>query len=231
MKYYQYQHLPGWKAERRVITGPGGHVVVIDRRIAIKLKGNARWCVMHIESGNSHCFSSQRKAKEAIRLLAVGNDEWGILPPEPKTISPIELVEQAETTVLPPDGSSSSPHNQISQLLIDAFPDEEITRIFEELLTAEKPDGSPDWSTRRGALRDMLAYRNGQPLKMEMIIHRTEDTSEEAIVNRLSSDPTYLQAMVITLQQLLAMQTAQLNPTQPANTQCDQPTDSETKQD
>lgn len=206
MKQYQYSHLPGWNAERRVVNGCGGHVVLIDRNEAPAIKGTERWCLTHLPSGNSRCFGSRRKAMEVIRTLAVGVDNaWDILPfGENDKITTVELMEEAGvvTRIAQPEGPSNA---QISAILTAAFPDAKVVELIEELIAAKKPDGTPDWPTREKGVRLMLSYRNGMPLKMEMIVHRNEALDDAAILERIGTDPIYRQAMLDTLQTLLSL--------------------------
>jgi len=202
-----YIDLPGFVSERELKCLPGGHVVLFDRHENPTLKGTSRWLVMHFPSGSSASFPSQTKARDALKILQLGRDEWNILPCEAPTgdLSRIKprsesgmvqnLSESEKKQMLNPSPGESV--GQFGLVLNEKFDDNQIGDWIRELCTAEKDNGEPDWTTREKGLKLLLSYREGTPIQRQETI--VKDTiSPEDVLKRLKNNQKYREAFLDT---------------------------------
>ena len=202
-----YSDMPGFVAERELKCLPGGHVVLFDRHENPTLKGTSRWLVMHFPSGGSASFSGQAKAKDALKVLQLGRDEWGLLPCEAPMGDLNRLKPRAESGMVQnmseaekkqmlnpsPQGGES----QFGSVLTEKFDDDQIGEWIRELCTAEKDNGEPDWTTREKGLKLLLSYREGTPIQRQETI--VKDTiSPEDVLKRLKNNKKYREAFLDT---------------------------------
>lgn len=211
MSQYVYSELPGWECEKLVKAGPGGYVVLIDRRKAPEVAGTSRWAVVHMPSQKSQTFPSREKARDAMKILALGRDErWGVLPYEAR---PGELPGKTgrpgfrtrpspdEQQTMMAQGGTPQTGGRFSLVLTEEFEDGEIGTWLRELCEAKKtiivgkgedaqPIEEPDWMTREKGLRLLLNYREGTPVQRQETT--VKDTiSPEDIIKRLRKDSKY----------------------------------------
>jgi len=104
------------------------------------------------------------------------------------------------------ESSQQGSLGNLSAMLRTAFDEKCVQQYLTDLLTASKPVYStgngeqkvigetPDWATRKDALKLLLAYRDGMPLKRkeEVVSHQSSDAQ---VIANLANKPGYRHAM------------------------------------
>lgn len=176
-----------------------------------------RWAVEWVPATRKKgraCFiyvDTVRTAEACFRSLAVGKtDHWGLFevvapPDEGAELKPNGKQNDAGT---PPGGGPLvlAADTPLTTALKGNFLTPQIVKLFEAQLEANRPiyatvDGNqevvayePDWATRREALKLLLHYREGLPVKRVEEITRHE-TSNEEVLSRIATKPGYREAM------------------------------------
>lgn len=166
-----------------------------------------RWAVEWHPGGRGKPLYVHLKTRDVsarcFRDLAKGEvDRWGLF----EILEPAKSGDVSET-VNPPDGGGGeivkapiARGTPLTAALIERFDAPRIVELFEDLLGATRPiyasiEGDqqvvgyePDWATRRDALKTMLSYRDGLPVKKIEEIRRSEGSTEEGLAH-LASNP------------------------------------------
>lgn len=171
------------------------------------------------ESRHVH-FRNQREALACFRGLGKGQpDRWGMFEfPEKKPRKKKQDVAQKETPPPPGGGEvappAETPKNELAiyrgmpltPAFKEAFTTDEIIAKIKQMMDAERPiyatvDGTqsvvghePDWQTQREALKALLNYREGLPVKRVEEI-RTNVVSAADIERKIVTSPAYCDAL------------------------------------
>jgi len=166
-----------------------------------------RWAVEWVPGGKGKplfvYLPNFRTARACFRSLAAGKqpDRWGLFEVQ---------VDQSGQTVCqtdpqPPGGEGDARpaiarNAPLTPTLVTEFTSPEIVAVLRDMLQASRPiyassDGSqqvvgyePDWNTRREALKMLLHYRDGLPLKrVEEVRHET--VSHDQMLQSLMKSP------------------------------------------
>jgi hypothetical protein len=171
-------------------------------------KGEA-WALEWIPGGKGKPlfvhFRSRDESSRAFRSLSAGKerDRWGLF--EIQTAEPEKSENGSETDPQPPGGEGDARpaiarNAPLTPTLVQEFTSPEIVAVLRDMLQASRPiyassEGSqqvvgyePDWNTRREALKMLLHYRDGLPLKrVEEVRHET--VSHDQMLQSLMKSP------------------------------------------
>jgi hypothetical protein len=177
--------------------GKAGHLRMWDCKLGAPMgmgEANERWAVEWVPGGRGEgChvhLRTIRIAQACLRGIAAGKaDQWGLFElPENK-----EGRDVPKTEVSDQGGGGGgelavvTPGMPLTRALMLAFDAPYVIEKLKEMLDATRPvyaseDGSqkvvdhePDWATRRDAMKLLLSYRDGMPIK------RTEEIKSSAM--------------------------------------------------
>lgn len=143
---------------------------------------------------------NQRTAMTCFRTLAKadGVDRWGLFVLQ----EPEQAKQNGSQTESPPQGGGGglviARDTPLTRALVASFDTLEVIALLREQLAATRPiyassDGNqevvgyePDWPTRREALKTMLNYREGLPVKRveETTVHKTSAEDFVSMMDR-----------------------------------------------
>jgi hypothetical protein len=176
-------------------------------------EANERWAVEWLPGGRGKPLyvhlRNQKTGLACIRGLAAGRaDQWGLF----ELLEPNEGRDGSQTAISPQGGGGEvsvppiSRDTPLTAALMVAFDTPRVIALLEEMLGATRPiyatvDGDqqvvgyePDWATKRDALKLLLGYRDGTPVKRSEEIKRVDKSPDEVIME-LASNPKTRGAM------------------------------------